>query len=135
MLEGKKFDTGKNKLGLIDPRFLWEMGQNLTHGATQYGENNWQDVENPKRRYKDALLRHLLKYLGGNDKDKQTGFSELVMIATNAMFLYYFQGLELGIEYAGPCQCDLCNTQDKVTIPEFLLSSVEVCEYHEETAR
>ena len=57
-----KYDSDKHKLSLIDPLFIWELGEILTFGANKYAPNNWQLCEDPSR-YKDALLRHTIAYL------------------------------------------------------------------------
>ena len=53
---GKKNDTGKNRLDLIEPQFVEAVGKVLTFGAEEYGENNWQNVENAEDRYYAATL-------------------------------------------------------------------------------
>ena len=59
-IEGKKYDNGKNRMGLVLQGFsnaLWEVGRVGTFGCSKYGEGNWQYLENGIDRYKDALLR------------------------------------------------------------------------------
>nr|DAF73372.1 MAG TPA: hypothetical protein [Caudoviricetes sp.] len=94
-----KFDQGKPRVDLIDPRFLLELGEVLGFGAEKYGENNWQAVE-PKR-YKAAALRHMCQYCAGEKVDKESGKSHLVHAACNLMFLYWSDNNEVRSESDG----------------------------------
>ena len=84
----KKEDNGKIQPSLITPEFITEMSRILTNGAKKYGVENWKLCKD-KRRYLDALERHLLDYKSGNLKDDD-GNSNLAAIGINAMFLYWF---------------------------------------------
>ena len=78
--EGKKYDTGKNRMGLVLKGFsraLWEIGKVGTFGCSKYGEGNWQYLENAKERYFDALFRHLFLYMRGEETDKESGLKHL----------------------------------------------------------
>ena len=78
--EGKKYDEGKNRMGLVLQGFanaLWEVGRVGTFGCTKYGEGNWQYLENGIDRYKDALFRHLFQYMQGEEIDKESGIKHL----------------------------------------------------------
>lgn len=85
-----KDDAGKCMVSLVDPDFILGVGNILTFGAKKYAKNNWQlntDID----RYKDATLRHLYAYLGGELIDPESGNPHLDHIATNIMFLRYFE--------------------------------------------
>lgn len=88
-----KSDSGKNMLSLIDPQFVVLLGQILTFGANKYAPNNWQLCEDTSR-YKDALLRHLYAYLGGEQLDPESGMSHLGHAAFGLMCLNYFDNLK-----------------------------------------
>lgn len=88
---GKKNDEGKNRLDLIEPQFIEEVGKVLTFGAEQYGANNWQKVENAEDRYYAAAMRHLLTWRRGEKNDPDSGLSHLAHVATNMMFLLHFE--------------------------------------------
>lgn len=78
--EGKKYDTGKNRMGLVLQGFsnaLWEVGRVGTFGCQKYGEGNWQYLENGIDRYKDALFRHLFQWMRGEEIDKESGIKHL----------------------------------------------------------
>jgi hypothetical protein len=85
-----KHDSGKNMLSLIDPDFVLGIGEILTFGAAKYEKNNWQKNTDLDR-YKDSTLRHMYAYLNGELIDPESGKPHLDHIATNIMFLRYFE--------------------------------------------
>lgn len=79
-IEGKKYDEGKNRMGLVLQGFsnaLWEVGRVGTFGGQKYDFGNWQYLENAKERYFDALFRHLFLYMQGEEIDKESGLKHL----------------------------------------------------------
>ena len=70
---GRKFDTGKVKYRLLSPYFIEGVGSILTSGAEKYDEDNWLIVPDARKRYTDALLRHVYDYLKGDKNDDETG--------------------------------------------------------------
>ena len=91
---GLKFDQDKVMLSLVTPDFVYGVGEVLTFGAKKYAPNSWQTVSDAKRRYEDALYRHWLAYLSGEEIDKESGLSHLKHLATNAMFLMHFESVK-----------------------------------------
>ena len=94
LIEGKKYDEGKNRMGLVLQGFsnaLWEVGRVGTFGCSRYGENNWQYLDNAKSRYLDALCRHLFQHLQGNKVDEDSGLLHLQHMAWNALALLEFE--------------------------------------------
>ena len=88
MSEFMKFDSGKNMVSLVDPKFILGVGQILTFGANKYAKNNWKLNEDLDR-YKDATLRHMYAYLSGELLDPESGLPHLDHVACNIMFLRY----------------------------------------------
>ena len=87
----KKFDTGKPRISLVDPKFILGVADILTFGAEKYGANNWKTAKDIDTfRFKDAALRHLLSYLDGELIDTESGKPHLHHAACNLMFLDYF---------------------------------------------
>jgi hypothetical protein len=81
------------RLDLIPAEFLWELGEVYTFGAQKYADNNWM------RGYKwsksiAALLRHLFRWLMGQDRDKETGRHELAHVAWHCATLIYYSTYE-----------------------------------------
>ena len=96
---GHKNDEGKARWDLIDLDFVQEGVDVLTFGAEQYGENNWQEVENAENRYFAALMRHIVAYRNGETHDLDSGVSHLAHAFCNLMFLRHFEKLnEDGVE-------------------------------------
>jgi hypothetical protein len=85
---GRKFDGGKLEYGLIPPLALKEMVKVLTFGAQKYERDNWQRVPESKRRYFDALQRHLWAWKEGEVNDPESGIHHLAHAACCLFFLY-----------------------------------------------
>lgn len=88
---GRKDDQNKNRLDLISPEFIEGVGEVLTFGAKKYAPNEWHKVEDAENRYYAAALRHLLAYRKGEKLDPESGISHLKHVATNIMFLQFFE--------------------------------------------
>lgn len=71
-----KHDEGKPRLSLIPGDALVGLARVLEHGASKYGEWNWeQGME--WTRMADAALRHLYSWLGKVGPDEESGLSHL----------------------------------------------------------
>lgn len=82
-----KYDEGKPRLGLFPTEAILAGGRALTYGVAKYNDYNYKNGEGLDwNRYYDALLRHLFAWIGGEDKDKESGLSHLDhMMACSAM--------------------------------------------------
>lgn len=85
MTEGRKYDHGKIKYGLVPPASLEAIAKALTHGAQKYSANNWKSVE--PYRYLDAAFRHLQSARLGEIIDEDSGQLHLALATTNLIFL------------------------------------------------
>lgn len=89
--QGKKFDQQKERYDLIPVLGLEEIAKVLTAGANKYNEDyneeNWRVVQNPKRRYFSAAMRHMQAVRKGNKQDDETGLHHYAHAITNLMFL------------------------------------------------
>ena len=87
----KKYDGGKSRVDLLDPRFMLMLGHVLRFGATVkgYGEDNWKQCTDTKR-YFAAMLRHSFEAMehGAEALDEESGLPILAHAAINAMFAY-----------------------------------------------
>lgn len=84
--QSAKADKGKLELSLVNPRLVKAVAEVRMYGTKKYGDSeNWRKVE-PKR-YVDALYRHLLAYIEGNEVDEESGLSHLAHMACNISFL------------------------------------------------
>jgi hypothetical protein len=84
---GLKYDDDKLRMDLLPPKSIEELAKVLTYGAEKYGDNNWQNVES--HRYNAALLRHLFAWMGGEERDGESGIHHLSHVLCNAAFLTY----------------------------------------------
>lgn len=85
---GAKLDAGKNRMGLVlfgFARALQEVGRVGTYGANKYSDNGWIAVQDGRRRYTDAMLRHLMKGAAGEDFDPETSLYHAAHAAWNAL--------------------------------------------------
>lgn len=89
-----KKDDGKNRLELLDPAWLEEVGKVLTFGAKKYEDHNWRKGFAWSRLF-GAALRHIFAFVRGEDKDPETGLSHLAHASCCLMFLtnHYLTGI------------------------------------------
>lgn len=86
--QSAKADAGKLMLELIPPDAIEALGRVLTYGATKYGPNKWQTIDDAKNRYTGALLRHLTAYQRDpQSRDAESGLLHVEHVLCNAMFL------------------------------------------------
>jgi hypothetical protein len=85
---GRKFDGGKPQYGLLPPLALRATVDVLTFGAAKYEPDNWKHVPDSKRRYFDALQRHLWAYKEGEVIDPESSMHHLAHAMCCLMFLY-----------------------------------------------
>jgi len=85
---GRKFDGGKLQYGLLPPLALKATVEILTFGAEKYEPDNWKQVPDSKRRYFDAMQRHLWAWKEGEQNDPETGKNHLAHAMCCLMFLY-----------------------------------------------
>lgn len=87
-VKGRKYDGGKLEYGLLPPLALEEVVRVLTFGAEKYERGNWKYVKDSKRRYFDALQRHLWAWKQGEQNDVESGMNHLAHAMCCLMFLY-----------------------------------------------
>jgi hypothetical protein len=85
---GRKFDGGKLQYGLLPPLALKATVEILTFGAEKYEPDNWKHVPDSKRRYFDAMQRHLWAWKEGEQNDSESGKNHLAHALCCLMFLY-----------------------------------------------
>lgn len=86
-----KYDEGKRDYTLIPINELEQVVDVLEYGCKKYSPNAWKCVENGLDRYKKAMLRHMMSYLKGEEFDKESGLSHLSHLATNVLFMMWFE--------------------------------------------
>lgn len=87
---GRKDDSEKNQLELVDPEFTEGVGRILTFGAKKYDAHNWmQGIV--YSRVIGAIKRHTSAIERGEDIDPESGQLHAYHLACETMFLARFQ--------------------------------------------
>lgn len=69
-----KYDKDKPKLGLFPPKAFIEIGKAMTFGSRKYNSYNYKFGNGLDwDQYYNALLRHLMAWLDGEEFDKESG--------------------------------------------------------------
>lgn len=84
-LKGVKLDDGKVRLELLSTIWLNGVGRVLTFGAKKYSSHNWRRGLELSRLL-GACARHLFAFIGGEDKDPETGLCHLDHASCCLMF-------------------------------------------------
>ena len=81
-----KFDAGKYRPTLVPPSLVLAVAAVREYGVEKYKDpDNWRMVE--PERYLDAMYRHLLSYLSGEEYDEERGLPHLWHMACNLAFI------------------------------------------------
>lgn len=98
---GVKFDANKIRFDLLPVEVEEAIATILTHGATKYGDRNWELGMDWSRPY-GAMRRHMANwwsrrdYGNGPGKDRDTGLSDLWHAACNIAFLIAYEARNVG---------------------------------------
>lgn len=84
-----KADSGKLQWSLLPFEELKDVVKVLMLGAKKYSPDNWKKCDDVKR-YKDALMRHVISYVSGDERDEESGLSHLAHAICNCLFLMWF---------------------------------------------
>ena len=86
-----KADDGKPRPTLVPVSLINAVTAIREYGTAKYHDpDNWRQVE--PQRYRDALYRHWLAYLGGEQNDQESGYPHLWHLACNVAFLIELEG-------------------------------------------
>lgn len=86
-----KADAGKPRPTLVPSSLIEAVTAIREYGCAKYHDpDNWKKVE--PQRYRDALYRHWLAYLKGEERDEESGLPHLWHLACNAAFLIDMEG-------------------------------------------
>lgn len=89
-----KKDENKPRWSLIPSGTLSQIIKVLEFGAAFYQVDNWQGVPDARRRYYDAVMRHVEAWWGGEKNDPESGLPHLAHAATCLLFLMWFDNEE-----------------------------------------
>jgi hypothetical protein len=87
---GVKYDQEKPDMSLLSSIAIIKIAEVMTHGKKKYSAHNWRGGISYSRLL-SAGLRHLFAYVGGEDKDPETGLSHLAHLGCCVMFLLEFE--------------------------------------------
>lgn len=85
------------RLDLIPPGALEELGRVYGAGAAKYSDNNYLKGYE-YRKSMGAQLRHLMAFARGEDIDEETGCHHLMLAAWHSFTLYTYQTEGLGVD-------------------------------------
>jgi hypothetical protein len=88
--EGIKFDQGKPPLELLSTIALIETAKVMEFGRSKYSSHNWRNGL-AWSRVLGAAARHLFLFIGGQDKDPETGLSHLAHLSCCVLFLLEYE--------------------------------------------
>lgn len=95
MESATKHDQEKIPLELLSPVALNMIGEVMAFGAKKYAAHNWRKGM-VWSRLLGAALRHILAYMGGEDKDPESGLSHIAHAGCCIMFLLEYIAKGLG---------------------------------------
>ncbi len=87
---GRKDDQGKARWSLVPRLAMKQVVQVLMVGANRYGDHNWRQVENPRKRYYDAATRHITARFNGEMNDPDDNLPHLAHAVCCLLFLLAF---------------------------------------------
>lgn len=87
---GLRYDTGKNRIELVPPEWIWMLADVTTQGSKKYAERNWEKGMKWSKLV-GCMFRHAIKWIAGETHDKETGCHHLAMVAWNALALATYQ--------------------------------------------
>lgn len=85
--DGRKDDAEKARWDLIPYLALSRVVDVLTFGALKYAPENWRQVNEPRRRYFAATMRHLIAWWRGERIDPESGKPHLACAISSLLFL------------------------------------------------
>lgn len=87
---GVKHDQNKPDLSLLSPIALMKTAEVMNFGRKKYAAHNWRGGFLWSRPLA-AALRHIFAYLGGEDKDPESGLSHLAHASCCILFVLEFE--------------------------------------------
>jgi hypothetical protein len=89
LVGAKKYDNGKDRWDLLPLQPIREVVKVFTYGASKYGQDQWQKLDNFEDRYYAAALRHLSAWRLGEENDQESGLHHLAHCVWNIIALLW----------------------------------------------
>jgi hypothetical protein len=86
-----RYNKDKLPMHLVPPKAIKALAEVLQYGAHKYDERNWEKGANYSVPYA-SLMRHLIAFWEGEDKDPESGLSHTHHILMNAAMLVEYEG-------------------------------------------
>lgn len=88
--QGLRYNKGKNRTDLLPFDTLWHISKVLDVGSRKYADRNWEKGMSWMS-VVGCLMRHLIKFVTGNNIDPETKLPHIDLVMINAIFLsrYY----------------------------------------------
>ena len=93
-MTGVKHDQDKTQWWYLPTTVIKEVIDVLAYGDKKYPADdgcNWKRVDNAKKRYYSALMRHITAWWEGESHDSESGKHHLAHAITNLIFLLWFE--------------------------------------------
>ena len=89
MSEAKHFDEGKPPLEQLPYESLKAIAEVFAYGEGKYSRFNWC-AGMQWMKLAGSCCRHLYKWIGGEDKDDESGLSHLAHLGADCMMLIWY---------------------------------------------
>lgn len=84
--EGIKYDKEKLQFHLVPWNVMKEVVKVMMFGAKKYGENNWKELDDGAKRYRNAAYRHLIARDENEVHDEETKLYHMAHAICSCMF-------------------------------------------------
>lgn len=97
---GLRFDEGKERVDLLPPDALLELGKVYGAGSVKYAARNWEKGM-AYHKVLGPLMRHLFKWMRGEKIDPEDGQLHIAKVAWNAIALLTYELRGIGVDDRG----------------------------------
>ncbi len=93
----EKAAGSKPDISLVAPDFILAVAEVMTNGRGTHGARQWEEGMAWSLAY-NSLMRHMLAWASGEDKDQKSGYSHLAHAACRIMMLLCYEKRGLGTD-------------------------------------
>lgn len=90
-MSGVKHDGGKLRPSLMPWESMLPVLRVMEYGARKYSPDGWRDVPEPRLRYWDAAMRHMLAWALGERTDPESGETHLAHAVCSLLYIISFE--------------------------------------------
>lgn len=87
-----RYNKGKPPMDLVPPKAIRAMAEVLNYGMRKYSRRNWEKGANYSVPYA-SLMRHLLAFWEGEDRDPESNLPHTYHILMNAAMLVEYESM------------------------------------------